>query len=64
MLSKNMITMQKDVFSHDIPTVVKGLLFLLSCLITSWVIERTSILLEVNSVKPHIKADGSEFDIN
>ena len=33
MLSKNMITMQKDVFSNDIPTVVKGLLFLLSCLI-------------------------------
>ena len=54
--------MQKDVFSNDIPTVVKGLLFLLSCLITSW--ERTSILLEVNSVTPHIKADGSEFDIN
>ena len=31
----------------------------MSCLITSWVIEMTSILSKENSVKPNIKADGS-----
>ena len=31
----------------------------MSCLITSWVIEMTSILLKENSVKPNIKADGT-----
>ena len=31
----------------------------MSCLMTSWVIEMTSILSKENSVKPNIKADGS-----
>ena len=31
----------------------------MSCLITSWVIEMTSILSKENSVKPNIKADGT-----